>query len=70
MKIAIFLQKAASWRKIKEKKPHLKFNFTTGTSSIYLSRPFLKLGPATSIPCMLRRFDSEVDISTPDAVCR
>ena len=26
--------------------------------------------PTTSIPCMLRRFDSEVDISTPDAVCR
>ena len=44
MEIAIFWQKAASWRKIKEKRPHLKFNFTTRTSSIYLSRPFLKLG--------------------------
>ena len=39
-----FGQKAASWRKIKEKRLHLKFNFTTRTSSIYLSRPFLKLG--------------------------
>ena len=44
MEIAIFLQKAASWHKIKEKRPHLKFNFTTRTLSIYLSRPFLKLG--------------------------
>ena len=44
MEIAIFWQKAVSWRKIKEKRPHQKFNFTTRTSSIYLSRPFLKLG--------------------------
>ena len=44
MEIANFWQKDASWRKIKEKRPHLKFNFTTRTSSIYLSRPFLKLG--------------------------
>ena len=39
-----FGQKATLWRKIKEKRPHLKFNFTTRISSIYLSRPFLKLG--------------------------
>ena len=44
MEIAIFWQEAVSWRKIKEKRPHLKLNFTTKTSSIYLSRPFLKLG--------------------------
>jgi hypothetical protein len=37
MEIAIFWQKAVSWRKIKEKRPHLKFNFTTRASSIYLS---------------------------------
>ena len=39
-----FGQKAASWSKIKEKRPHLKLNFTTSTTSIYLFRPFLKLG--------------------------
>ena len=32
MEIAIFWQKAASWSKIKEKRPHLKLNFTTKTS--------------------------------------
>ena len=53
MKIAIFWQKAASWRKIKEKRPHFKFNFTTRTSSIYLSRPFLKLGNGNRLTLVL-----------------
>ena len=53
MEIAIFWQKAASWRKIKEKRPHLKFNFTTRTSSIYLSRPFLKLGNGNRLTLVL-----------------
>ena len=29
MEFAIFWHKAASWRKIKENRPHLKFNSTT-----------------------------------------
>ena len=48
-----FGQKAASWHKIKEKRPHLKFNFTTRTSSIYLSRPFLKLGNGNRLTLVL-----------------
>ena len=48
-----FLEKAAPWCKIKEKRPHLKFNFTTSTSSIYLSRPFLKLGNGNRLTLVL-----------------
>ena len=48
-----FGQKAESWRKIKDKRPHLKFNFTTRTSSIYLSRPFLKLGNGNRLTLVL-----------------
>ena len=42
MEFEIFWHKAASWRKIKENRPHLKFNFTTRISSIYLSRAYSK----------------------------
>ena len=48
-----FGQKAASWNKIKEKWPHLKFNFTTWTLSIYLSRPFIKPGNGNHLTLVL-----------------
>ena len=48
-----FGQKAASWHKIKEKRLHLKFNFTTRTLSIYLSTPFLKLGNGNRLTLVL-----------------
>ena len=44
MEFATFWHKAVSWRKIKENRPHLKLNFTTSKTSIYLLRPFRKLG--------------------------
>ena len=48
-----FGQKAASWSKIKEKRPHLKLNFTSRASSSYLLRPFLKIGNGISLILVL-----------------
>ena len=75
MEIEIFWQKAALWCKIEEKRPHLKFNFTTRTSSIYLLRPFLKLGNGNRLTLVLllhistfyKKFTSKSSLS--DVLC-